>query len=159
QTHQPYKLVLVGAGNHKMHSDDTEAIEKTIQDLALEAHVICTGYLSDKSLANAYSHASLYVFPSYNEGFGLPTLEAFKFNLPVLVANNSCLPEVGGDAIIAFNPYSSEDLAQKMQEVLSNPSLQESLKEKGKQRLNQFSWTNASNQLKEVFKIAALYGE
>ncbi|OYU55986.1 MAG: hypothetical protein CFE25_01710 [Chitinophagaceae bacterium BSSC1] len=159
QTQLPFKLVLVGAGNHKMHSDDTEAIENTIQQLALDAYVVCTGYLSDQSLSIAYSHASLYVFPSYNEGFGLPTLEAFKFNLPVLVANNSCLPEVGGDAVIAFNPYSSEDLANKMQEVLSNPSLQESLKEKGRQRLNQFSWTNASNQLKEVFKIAAQYGE
>lgn len=159
KTHQPYKLVLVGSGNKKMNSDDTEAIEKTIQQLELEDHVVCTGYLPDKSLAMAYKHASLYVFPSYNEGFGLPTLEAFRFNLPVLVANNSCLPEVGGEAVLTFNPYSSDDLAQKMQEVLSNPSLQESLKDKGRQRLNSFSWTKASTQLKEVFKIAAHYGQ
>jgi len=88
-----------------MHSDDTVAIQQTIKELGLQDHVICTGYLSDAAVAQAYEHASLYVFASYNEGFGLPLLEAFKFKLPVLIANNSCLPEVAADAAISFDPF------------------------------------------------------
>lgn len=159
KTEQPYKLVLVGDGNNRKYSDDSKTIHQAIQELHLQAHVICTGYLSDRSLTIAYQHAALYVFPSYNEGFGLPTLEAFRFNIPVLVANNSSLPEVGGEAVITFNPFSSEDLANKMEHVLMDHALQEHLKEKGRERLGHFSWEKASNQLIEVFKTTAQYGE
>lgn len=158
-TNQPYQLVLVGAGNKKKDSDDSVAILETIQQQNLTQQVICTGYLSDAAVAKAYEHATLYVFPSYNEGFGIPILEAFHFNLPVLVANNSCLPEVGGDAVISFDPLSVEDLAKKMQEVMTNKELQENLKEKGKQRLTHFTWPRASHELKEVFKKTAHHGK
>lgn len=150
-----YQLVLAGAGNQRMFSDDTAAIESTIAELGLSEKVICTGYLSDKDLAKAYAGASLYVFPSYNEGFGIPILEAFSYHLPVLVANNSCLPEVGGDAVLGFDPNDVNALAILMQQVLTDAVLLESLKEKGKKRLAYFSWEKASKELIEVFKKAA----
>ena len=150
-----YSLVLVGTGNNKKDSDDTAAIHACIADLNLYDHVICTGYLPDEELAQWYAGASLYVFPSYNEGFGIPVLEAFQSNLPVLVANNSCLPEVGGDAVIGFDPYDVNGLADLLQQVLTDTHLQENLKEKGKQRLAYFSWEKASAALIEVFKNAA----
>jgi glycosyltransferase involved in cell wall biosynthesis len=158
ETNQPFKLVLVGDGNKRMNSDDSEAIHSTIEQLKLKDSVICTGYLSDASVAKAYEYASLYVFPSYNEGFGIPILEAFRFNVPVLVANNSCLPEVGGDAVICFDPFSATDLAEKMKEVLTNQTLKEKLKIKGKERLSYFTWPRASDELKEVFKTVAKNG-
>lgn len=150
-----YQLVLAGTGNQRMFSDDTAAIESTIAELGLSEKVICTGYLSDEDLAKAYAGASLYVFPSYNEGFGIPILEAFSYHLPVLVANNSCLPEVGGDAVLGFDPNDVHALATLMQQVLTDVALQESLKEKGKKRLAYFSWEKASKELIEVFKKAA----
>ncbi|BDQ13371.1 glycosyltransferase family 4 protein [Sediminibacterium sp. TEGAF015] len=150
-----YSLVLVGTGNNKKDSDDTAAIHACIADLNLYDHVICTGYLPDEELAQWYAGASLYVFPSYNEGFGIPVLEAFQSNLPVLVANNSCLPEVGGDAVIGFDPYDINGLADLLKKVLSDTILQETLKENGKQRLAYFSWEKASAELIKVFKKAA----
>lgn len=150
-----YPLVLVGTGNNKKDSDDTAAIHACIADLNLYDHVICTGYLPDEELAQWYAGASLYVFPSYNEGFGIPVLEAFQSNVPVLVANNSCLPEVGGDAVIGFDPYDVNGLADLLQQVLTDTTLQETLKEKGKQRLAYFSWEKASAELIKVFKKAA----
>ena len=148
------KLVLVGDGNKKIHSDDSVSILSAIQELNLEQRVICTGYISDAAVAKAYEHATLFVFPSYNEGFGIPLLEAFKFKVPVLVANNSCLPEVGGDAVISFDPFSSNDLAQKMEALLTNTYLQESLKAKGLERLAHFTWPRAGKEIVEVFKLA-----
>lgn len=150
-----YPLVLVGTGNNKKDSDDTAAIRACIEELHLKDQVICTGYLPDEELAQWYAGASLYVFPSYNEGFGIPVLEAFQSNVPVLVANNSCLPEVGGDAVIGFDPYDVNGLADLLQQVLTDTTLQETLKEKGKQRLAYFSWEKASAALIEVFKKAA----
>lgn len=150
-----YTLVLVGTGNNKKDSDDTAAIHASIAALNLSNHVICTGYLPDDALAQWYAGASLYVFPSYNEGFGLPVLEAFEHSIPVLVANNSCLPEVGGDAVLSFDPNDVNELASLMQQVLTDSHLQESLKEKGKKRLAYFSWEKASKELIDVFKIAA----
>lgn len=150
-----YRLVLVGEGNQKKHSDDTNAIKACIQEMGLSKDVICTGYLPDEELGQWYAGASLYVFPSYNEGLGIPVLEAFQSNVPVLVANNSCLPEVGGDAVIGFDPYDVNGLADLLQQVLTDTHTQETLKEKGKQRLAYFSWEKANAALIEVFKKAA----
>lgn len=159
EQNQPVKLVLVGAGNQRKYSDETAQIKATIEALQLSERVICTGYLSDADLAKAYQHATLYVFPSYNEGFGIPILEAFSFNIPVLVANNSCLPEVGGDAVIAFDPFSPSDMKEKMKGVLNNPQLQATLKEKGKQQLSKYNWTKASKEIIQIFKQAANNGK
>lgn len=156
---QPLQLVLVGTGNQKKYSDDTEQIKATIEALHLNDRVICTGYLSDAAVAKAYQHASLYIFPSYNEGFGIPILEAFSFNIPVLVANNSCLPEVGGDAVISFDPFSPDDIKEKIKGVLINPELQASLKEKGKQQLSKYNWAKASKEIIQIFKQAASNGK
>lgn len=155
ETSLNYQLVLAGAGNQRMYSDDTAGIESTIAELGLSEQVVCTGYLSDSDLAKVYEGASLYVFPSYNEGFGLPIMEAFRFKLPVLVANNSCLPEVGGDAVLSFDPYDENNLAALLKEVFTNPGLLSSLRDKGQERLQYFSWEKAGKELIEVFKRAA----
>lgn len=157
--HPDWLLVLVGEGNNKKDSDDTEDIRKTISSLNLEKQVVCTGYLSDADVAYVYKQASLYVFPSFNEGFGIPILEAFSFNLPVLVANNTCLPEVGGDAVISFDPYSFNDLSEKIRMVLENEDLKNQLIAKGKERLKLYSWETASAQLIDVFKKVSRDGK
>jgi glycosyltransferase involved in cell wall biosynthesis len=101
-----------------------------------------------------YENASLYLFPSINEGFGIPILEAFQHDLPVLVANNTCLPEVGADAVVAFNPYEASDLVKKISLVLNDHQLQEDLKKKGRARLQAFNWEKTATQLLAVFEQA-----
>ena len=152
--HTELKLVLVGKGNGKTFSDDTEQIKEAIQKNNLENHVILTGYLPDEEVGIIYRHAFMYVFPSINEGFGIPIMEAFTFNLPVLVADNTCLPEVGGDAVITFDPFNEQDICTKMKQVLDDEQLRIKLIEKGQQRLQQFTWEKAAEKLMVVFKQA-----
>ncbi len=150
----PGKLVLVGKADSVKLNNDTQAIRDAINRHKYKSDIIITGYLSDQELAKVYSGASLYVFPSLNEGFGIPILEAFKYRLPVLVADNTCLPEVGGDAVVTFNPLNTNDIYEKMKLVIENKELQKNMIEKGSIRVKDFSWQKAAIQLVEIFKVA-----
>jgi glycosyltransferase involved in cell wall biosynthesis len=145
---------LVGKGNGKKFSDDTDALLNAIRENKLEKNVCMAGYLSDRELAPLYSHAYMYVFPSINEGFGIPVLEAFTCQLPVLVGNNSSLPEVGGDAVLSFDPFNEKDIAAKIKMVLENDSLRKELISKGQERLTYFSWEKTARQFMDVFEKA-----
>jgi glycosyltransferase involved in cell wall biosynthesis len=96
----------------------------------------------------------MYVFPSINEGFGIPVLEAFSYGLPVAVANNTCLPEVGGNAVLQFNPFDTDDIAKKIMTLLDDAELRKDMISKGQERLKLFSWQNTAVKLIEVFKKA-----
>jgi glycosyltransferase involved in cell wall biosynthesis len=148
------KLVLVGKADSVKLNSDSEAIRAAIQESQLHKEVVITGYLSDEDLASVYSGAGMYVFPSLNEGFGIPILEAFRYRLPVLVADNTCLPEVGGDAVLTFDPFNIEDIFCKMKQVAENSDVQKDMIEKGSLRLKEFSWQKAALQLVEIFKKA-----
>lgn len=152
----PHQLVLVGKGNGKMNSDDTQNIINTIATLGLAKEVVMPGYIADEDLGTVYQNSSLYVFPSINEGFGIPILEAFQHGVPVLVANNTCLPEVGGDAVISFNPFEATDIFKKISLVLNDSHLQENMKSKGADRLQAFKWEKTATQLLAVFEQAIL---
>jgi len=139
-----YKLVLVGNKSFKKNLDDEANIIETITRLDLNKAVFILGYLDSEDLASIYQSAFAYVFPSLNEGFGLPVLEAFSAGLPLICANNSCLPEVAGEAAVYFNPNSSIELSQCMQNLINDPSLVLALKEKGQNRLKHFSWSKTA---------------
>ncbi len=145
------KLVLAGRIDPKKHSDDYPAIIETIKNCKLEHEVIFTGYLTTPELGQLYQHSLMYVFPSLNEGFGIPILEAFYHKTPVLVANNTCLPEVGAYAAINFNPYSDQDIYEKIKSLIDSPELQNELIKKGQERLKIFSWDNTAKKLIETF--------
>jgi glycosyltransferase involved in cell wall biosynthesis len=144
------KLVLAGSMDTTSHINDNAAIEEAIKETGLGPKVVLTGYLPDEDLGVLYTHALLYVFPSINEGFGLPLLEAFAHGVPVLVANNSCLPEIGGDAVISFDPGNSKDLAEKIVAVLSDREEYSRMKRAGFDRLKDFSWQKAASELVAV---------
>jgi len=147
------KLVLAGSPSNNIDSDHWAVLD-SINNCGLEQDVVLTGYLNDEDLAQLYKNASLYVFPSINEGFGIPVLEAFKYSLPVLVANNSCLPEVGGEAVLQFDPFDINDIVSQIKTVLDDKDLQKDMINKGRQRLEGFSWQKTAVQLVDVFKKA-----
>lgn len=147
-------LVLAGKGTGRAESDASNDIIMLINELGLNNHVILTGYLTDVQLKITYQNAFIYVFPSINEGFGIPVLEAFKARIPVLVANNSCLPEIGGDAVIQFDPFNLNDIAEKIQRVIDNGDVRNNLIAKGDIRLKYFSWKQATQELLKVFERA-----
>lgn len=152
--HTDYSLVLVGQPSPKMDMDDSAAIQEAIDRLDLRKYVITAGYVSDNDLAYFYKHACMYAFPSINEGFGLPVLEAFHHRLPVIVADNTCLPEVGGDAVLCFDPFNVEDISRKMKELIENDQLRSELVSKGSERLKLFSWEKNAEELIKTFKAA-----
>lgn len=153
-TNNNIQLVLAGQKSSKELLDDYGTIIETITQCNLSNDVIVTGYITNNDLSMLYSNALAYIFPSVNEGFGVPVLEAFQFNLPALVANNTCLPEIGGDAVITFNPYDIEDIADKLITVINNKNLQKEMITKGLKRLEEFSWEKTANQLLTIFEEA-----
>ena len=150
------KLVLVGKASNKITLNDSLAIRDVINQEQLSADVILTGYLHDKDVQQLYQNAKLYVFPSINEGFGIPVLEAFKHNVPVVIANNTCLPEVAGLGAKSFNPYDITEIAQTITLLLNDQTMRQSYIEKGKEQLQKFSWEKTASSLMQLFKKAVV---
>jgi len=108
--------------------------------------------MTDSKLAFLYKNASLFVFPSLYEGFGLPALEAMSLGVPVATSNVSSIAEVIGDAAVLFDPRNVEDIAQKIRLVLSDSKLRAKLVTAGRSRVNQFSWSKCASETSEVYK-------
>jgi glycosyltransferase involved in cell wall biosynthesis len=153
---QDYRLVLVGQPGPKRDMDDSLLIKKTIHNLGLEQSVIMTGYISDEELPVFYQNANCYAFPSLYEGFGLPILEAFANDLPLVAANCASLPEIAGDAALFFDPYDIEDMAQQIVCAVNDDTARNRLVEAGRKRIREFSWETAA---REIIEIMELVGE
>jgi glycosyltransferase involved in cell wall biosynthesis len=145
--HPDLLLVLAGGISNKTKLDDSPAIEAAIIQHHLQGKVKLMSRVSDAQAAELFSHALAYVFPSYNEGFGLPVLEAFRFGVPVAVANNSALPEVGGDAVLTFDPFSTDAIRDVLCQLVEDEKIRHSLVEKGHERLKHFSWKQAAGEI------------
>ena len=117
-------------------------------------NIVFTDFVLDKDLPILYQNASLYVFPSLCEGFGLPPLEAMTFQVPVVCSKATCLPEILGSAAVYFNPEDIEDIAEKIWMVLEDKNLQEKLKIEGNKRIKKYSWLKMAEEiLREYRKI------
>ena len=147
------QLVLVGNTPVKEKLNDAVNINRSIHQLQIEHAIVRLGYLEAEQLASIYQCAFAYVFPSFNEGFGLPVLEAFNAGLSVICANNSALPEVAADAALYFDPNNTNDLAACMQSMIADAQLRQELIEKGKQRLSQFSWNKAALEIEAALAL------
>ncbi len=91
------------------------------------------------------------VFPSLYEGFGLPVLEAFASDVPVITSTVTSLPEVAGDAAILIDPYSTDDISQAMLDIASDSTLHAQLKKRGRQRVKTFSWQNTAEKTTDIY--------
>jgi len=143
------KLVLVGK-----RIWTSEGIEETLSQLKLKDHVIELGYVKHEDLPNLYSAAEMFLFPSLWEGFGIPVIEAMACGTPVITSNNSCLPEVAGNAALLVNPYSVDDIAGAMHKIHSNSALKEQLSQTGLLRSKEFTWKKTAEQSLLVYRQA-----
>lgn len=116
------------------------------------ADIDLTGYVSPERLAELYSQASILAFPSLDEGFGMPVLEAMAYGLPVITSNRSALPEVAGDAAILVDPLDEEQLAWALRELASNQELRLQLAQQGLGRAARFPWRRAVDQTRAVYR-------
>jgi glycosyltransferase involved in cell wall biosynthesis len=110
------------------------------------------GFVSDEELALWYKTASVFVFPSFYEGFGLPGLEAMQAGTPVVAANSSSLPEVYQDAALYFDPGNSLELSDKIKLVLENQKLRDDLIKKGKKVVSQYSWRKTAQETLKLYQ-------
>jgi len=108
--------------------------------------------LDDDSLAYFYNNALAFVFPSLYEGFGMPVLEAFACECPLICSNTSSLPEVAGNAAEYFDPYDVSDMQAVITKVLNDSHLRSELVLKGKNRLPLFSWEATAKKTIELYK-------
>ncbi len=136
------KLVL--AGNFGWLS---EPIIAKIKNSPLAQDIYLPGYIDSADLASLYKLADLYVLPSLYEGFGLPVLEAMACGTPVVVANNSSLPEVAGQAGVYFQASNPQSLYQALLQAFAQTS---ELKRKGYLQVRKFSWQKTANQTLKI---------
>lgn len=108
--------------------------------------------LTDAELKYAYQNAQVFVYPSFNEGFGIPTLEAMKCLTPTILSDIPVFREVAADAALYFNPNDEEDLASKIKLILTNALVQTELRSKAVKRSADFSWENHLRKTFEVYQ-------
>lgn len=129
-----------------------EGILQKAQSSPFQKDIIFIGQVGFEKARALYQQAAVFAFPSLYEGFGIPILEALAAGVPVVTANNSSLPEVGGDAALYADAENSEDLAEKIGKVLKDPNLQQEMIAKGKQQLQKFSWEKCAQETLKVIK-------
>jgi glycosyltransferase involved in cell wall biosynthesis len=140
------KLLIIGDEISKY-----AALRRAVQRHKLHKHVRFFGFVSDKTLASLYRLASVFVFPSLYEGFGLPPLEAMAAGTPVVTSNVSSLPEVVGDAAILIDPYEPDEIAGALRRVLTDPALRDDLRARGFARVKEFSWDRSVHRVREIY--------
>lgn len=145
----PKDTGLVIVGNEQMFS--MKEIEKIREMNALRKTVQLTGWLTDEKLAYCFRNAKGLIFPSLCEGFGIPVLEAYYYHLPLLLSNQSSLPEVAGDAAIYFSPTDVEDMASVISAFFENNDYSE-LIEKQDQRLKLYSWKKTAIKITQILQ-------
>lgn len=173
----PYILFVGGRGDYKNFYPFMKAIMPILRKYN-DLHVVCTGkpfnedeinnmnalgikdrflyswVKNDDSMLALYHQAECFVFPSEYEGFGLPILEAYQAECPVLLNNASCFPEIAGDAAVYFNMNSDDtDLAEKLELLLMmSSSDRNALLEKQKLRLARYSWEESAKRMADIYQ-------
>lgn len=123
-----------------------------IREYKIGEKVVFPGYISSEDLPTVNSAASLFVFPSFYEGFGLPPLEAMACGTPVICSNSSSFPETVGEAAIMVSPEDSALLSKEIDRVLTDEELQKEMIQKGLQQAKLFSWDKTAEQTIEIYK-------
>jgi len=140
-----FKLVLVGPQGWENDVD-----ERMVHEVGKS--IVNLGYIETQQLAYVYNLASLFVFPSLYEGFGLPPLEAMACGCPVVVSKEASLPEVCGDAAYYVDPKDVDSIAEGMSRVLGDETLRKSLIARGVERAKLFSWEKTARKTLDVFE-------
>ena len=136
------KLLIVGEKQYW-----TDEIKATYEKMAFRDDVIFSGRLGLDELTKVVASALALTYVSYFEGFGIPIVEAFYAETPVITSNVTSMPEVAGDAALIIDPFSIESISDAMKQISTNESLRKSLIEKGKERAGLFSWQKSADRL------------
>lgn len=145
--HIKHRLVICG-----MKSWGYPCFIRTVEEFKLQDKVVFKGYVSYDQLKPIYANASLFVFPSLIETFGLPILEAMSCGAPVVTSNCGAMAEIADEAALLVDPYNVEEIAEAMHRILTDKTLRAALIKKGLKRASQFSWEKTARETLEVYK-------
>ena len=143
----PHKLVFVG----RSLLPYPEFFGK-IENSRHKADVIFPGYVATDEIGPLYHGASLFVYASFYEGWGLQVHEAMSAGVPVAVSHKSTMVEIGGGAVVEFDPHNSADMSEAIYRVLDSSTLQEEMIRKGLAQVEKFTWEDTARQFLEIFK-------
>lgn len=115
------------------------------------AKILPLGNVQKEELQSLLCNAIALAYPSLCEGFGLPVLDALTAGIPVLTSNRSSLPEVAGNTAVLIDPRSTEEITKGLERLLTDISLRNELKEKGKKQAEKFSWQRTVDLMMEAF--------
>jgi glycosyltransferase involved in cell wall biosynthesis len=144
--HIPHDLILVGQGK-----EYKKLIEKEIVNQGLQLRVKILSHVDNIDLPCIYQGASLFVLPSFFEGWGVPIVEALFSETPVITSKGSCFPESAGDYSLFIDPNCIEDLADKMEKVLFDEDMQKEMSTRGRMHAEKFHWKNTTDNLMDIY--------
>ncbi len=149
RTNAGFKIVMAGTKRWW-----TKEMEDAYQSMKHKQDVIFTGRITDKELQELTASAFALTYVSFFEGFGIPIIEAFRSDVPVITSNTTSMPEIAGDAACLVDPFSTEDIANAMIELYKNENLRVNLIEKGRKRKEDFSWDKTAEDLWKSMMLA-----
>lgn len=138
------KLVIVGQ-QHRVFANT--GLKELIEN---DNRIVFTGYLSDDKLAELYRNATLFAYPSFFEGFGIPPLEAMAAGCPTLVSSTTSMPEVCGDASLYVDPNSIESIKNGLIRAMSDADLRSDLRRKGYIQVKKYNWGDSARKLANI---------
>jgi len=147
QTAPGWKLALAGSSGF-----GAEEILAEIRGSRRSSDIQILGYVSDDALEDLYARASIFAFPSLDEGFGMPLLDAMARGVPILTSNVSALPEVAGDAALLVDPRDVGSIAGGLHSLMESEGLRAQLAERGQKRVQGFSWRAAAAATWNVYR-------
>jgi len=139
-----YLLILIGKPGWRAQKIYNEA-------LGNKKNVKFLGYLNEEELITFYKKASLFIYPSLYEGFGLPILEAMSFHLPIITSKSSSMSEIASNTAILVNPDKVSDITQAILKIIYNKHLKQKLIERGLKRVKDFSWKQCAWETRNIF--------
>jgi glycosyltransferase involved in cell wall biosynthesis len=146
--HHHWRLVLAGSPT----GYGAGLILRRIEESRCRDRIEVTGYVSTSALEQLYARASIFAFPSLDEGFGMPVLEAMGRGIPVVTSNRSALPEVAGAAAILVDPESTEQITEALARLADDPQLAATLAGLGRARAETYPWWRAVNSTYSVYQ-------
>lgn len=156
RTLKAYSLYTTKSKN-PLHLLVTDMEESTIDDILkgesienIKPYLHCSGYISNSDLPYIYNGAFAFLYTSTRESFGLPILESMACGTPVIVSNTSAMPEIAGNGALFCDPYSEQDIANKILSLENDSNLYQQQVEYGKERVKLFSWEKAANKLLDI---------
>jgi len=149
-----HTLVLAGGAGWKY-----QEFLLVLENSSERGSVLLSGFIADEDKVALYNLASVFVYPSFYEGFGFPPLEAMACGVPVIVSHTSALPEVVGSACVMIDPYQPDELYRALEEVLCNPTFASGLSQNGIRQAKNFSWEKTARATLKLFSACQGQGE